>query len=338
MATENGVLRWGVMGTGSIASAFVQGLKAVENAQVTAVGSRTEEGAARFADRWAVPRRHADYRSLAQDPEVDVVYVATPHPAHHPNTLMCLEAGKHVLCEKPLAMNALQVAEMIAAAKDNDRFLMEALWTRYLPASRKVHSLVAQGAIGELRSLSADFGISVPYDPEHRLFSPELGGGALLDLGVYPLAFASHFLGELTVLGASRRLAPNQMVDSQTTVLVQGEHGVPGMLSCSTQAAMPNRAVLVGTRGWIQIERFWCPTDVVLHREGHEPESFSLPLRVNGYEYEAEEVTARVLAGERESPDMPWDESLRIARLLDLVRDMGGLVYSRSADKATVLG
>ena len=337
MTDDNGGLRWGVIGTGGIAHSFVEALRSTPTARVTAVGSRTLERAEEFADAWNIPRRHGDYADLAADPEVDAVYVATPHPWHHPNTLTCLNAGKHVLVEKPMAMNALQVSQMIAAARDNDRFLMEAMWTRYLPASRLVRDLVQDGAIGEVHWISAEFGVNAPYDPDHRLFNADLGGGALLDLGVYPLALASQYLGELTVVGATRQLSPDRMVDTHTTVLVRGENGGTASLACSSRTTLPNRAVLAGSKGWLEIPRFWAATDVVLHRDGNEPEHFHRPFRANGYEYEAEEVALRVAAGQRQSPDMTWDESLRLAKVTDRIRDVGGLSYSPPTVKAIPL-
>lgn len=336
MTDDNGGLRWGVVGTGGIAHSFLEGLRAT-SARVTAVGSRTRARADEFADAWGVPARHGSYEELAQNPDVDAVYVATPHPWHHPNTLTCLNAGKHVLVEKPMAMNALQVSEMVAAARANDRFLMEAMWTRYLPVSRLVRALVDDGAIGEVCWLSAEFGSNVPYDPDHRLFNADLGGGALLDLGIYPLAFASQYLGELTVVGATRQLSPDRMVDTQTTVLVRGEQGATGTLTCASRTTLPNRAVLAGSKGWLEIPYFWAATTAVLHRDGREPEEFHRPFRANGYEYEAEEVARCVAAGESESPDMPWSESLRLARISDQIRDVGGLVYSPANVKAVPL-
>ncbi|MFY7068263.1 Gfo/Idh/MocA family protein [Nocardiopsis changdeensis] len=337
MTDENGVLRWGVLGTGGIAHSFMEGLRATPTARVTAVGSRTWERAQEFAAAWDVPRAHGSYAELAADPDVDVVYVATPHPWHHPHTLLCLNAGKHVLVEKPMAMNALQAAEMTGAARDNGVFLMEAMWTRFLPAHRLARELVADGAIGELRQISAEFGVNAPYDPDHRLFNADLGGGALLDLGVYPLMLASWYLGELTVVGATRRLSPDHMVDTHTTVLVRGEQGATATLSCASLTTLPDRAVLAGTRGRVELPLFWAATEVVLHREGREPETFERPFRANGYEYEAEEVARCVAAGLSQSPDMPWEESLRLAALTDKVRDMGGLVYSAPTVKAVPL-
>ncbi|MFI6576110.1 Gfo/Idh/MocA family protein [Nocardiopsis sp. NPDC050513] len=329
----DGATRWGVIGTGGIAHSFLEALRATPTARVTAVASRSAERAGEFAAMWGIPRSHGSYEELARDADVDVVYVATPHPWHHPHTLMCLNAGKHVLVEKPMALNALQVAEMAAAARDHGRFLMEAMWTRYLPAYRWARELVADGAVGPLRSLSAEFGINVPFDPDHRLFNADLGGGALLDLGVYPLALAGDFLGELTVVGATRRLSPDRMVDTHTTVLVQGRDGASGTLGCASRSTLPNRAVLVGAEGWLEMERAWAPTEVVLHRDGREPEAFHRPYRGNGYVHEAEEVARCVAEGLSESPDMPWSESLRLARVMDLVRDVGVLAHD-TADGA----
>ncbi|WP_049577329.1 Gfo/Idh/MocA family protein [Nocardiopsis sp. SBT366] len=330
MTQQNGGPRWGVVGTGGIAHAFMEGLRAVPSARVTAVGSRTLDRAEEFGRVWDVPNRHGGYEELAADPDVDVVYVATPHPWHHPNTLLMLEAGKHVLVEKPMAMNALQVSQMVAAARANDRFLMEAMWTRFLPASRLARELVADGAVGELCTVSADFGINVPYDPDHRLFNVDLGGGALMDLGVYPLALAAQYLGELTVVGATRQLSPDRMVDTQTAVLVHGEDGVSASLTCASRNVLPNRAVLAGTDGWIEIPLFWAATELVLHREGRAPERFHRPFRANGYEYEIEEVGRCLAAGERQSPDMTWAESLRLAGVTDQIRDVGALVSGPS--------
>ncbi|WP_116247034.1 Gfo/Idh/MocA family protein [Nocardiopsis sp. FIRDI 009] len=326
MTDGEGGLRWGVIGTGGIAHSFLEALRATPTGRVTAVGSRSAERARTFADTWGIAVSHGGYAELARDEDVDVVYVATPHPWHHSHALMCLEAGKHVLVEKPMAMNALQVAEMVAAARSGGLFLMEAMWTRYLPAYRLARDLVADGMIGRLCSLSAEFGINVPFDPDHRLFNAELGGGALLDLGVYPLALATDFLGDLTIVGATRQLSPDRMVDTHTTVLARGEGGVAATLSCASRSTMPGRAVLVGTEGWLEMDRVWAPTEVVVHRDGREPEVFHRPYRGNGYVHEAEEVARCVARGLSQSPDMPWSESLRLARLMDLVRDVGGFV------------
>lgn len=328
MAEESGVLRWGVLGTGFIADFFLGGLSATPHARATAVASRRAETADAFADKWGIGRRHSGRKALAEDDEVDIAYIATPHPDHHSSALALLRAGKHVLCEKPLAMNARQAAEMAEAARGSGRFLMEGLWTRFFPVWHEVDRLLADGAIGELRSLHADFGINLAYDPGHRLFAPGLGGGALLDLGIYPVALASRYLGELTVAGAAARMAPNGVVDAHTSAVATGSDGAVATLSCGSQEPLANRAVLTGSTGRIEVERFWCPTEFSLHRDGREPEAVAFPNRANGMEYEIEEVAARINAGEQESPLMPWSESLRIARTLDEIRALTGVVYA----------
>ncbi|GAA3740736.1 putative dehydrogenase [Spinactinospora alkalitolerans] len=326
MLTETSPVRWGILGTGAIAERFVQGLRAVEGAEVAAVGSRTDATAHRFADRWEIPRRHGTHRSLAEDPEVDVVYVATPHPAHHAATLLCLEAGRHVLCEKPLALNAAQAREMVAAARNADRFLMEGMWTRFAPAMREIVALVESGTIGEVTTLIADIGWRSEYDPDSRLFAPALGGGALLDVGVYPIALASVFLGEPVGIDARAVKAPSG-VDSQVGLVISGSSGAVGLLSCSIETDMPNRAVIVGTRGRIEVGEWYNPTGFVLHLPGREPREFTFPRRANGFEYEAAAVTDLVRAGALESPLMPWEESLRIADTLDAIRARIGVAY-----------
>nr|WP_270070806.1 Gfo/Idh/MocA family oxidoreductase [Streptomonospora mangrovi] len=319
-------MRWGVLGTGAIAHRFMTGLRALPDAQVAAVGSRGAATAAEFARTWDIPRAHASYADLAADPGVDVVYVATPHSVHRDAAVLCLEAGRHVLCEKPLAVNAAQAEQMVQAARGAGRFLMEAMWTRFAPAMVRVRELVAEGAIGEVRMVSATIGGSVPYDPRSRLFDPALAGGALLDVGVYPVALAGEFLGEITGVEARATPAPTG-VDAQVAVVLTGAGGALGLLGCSVQAHIPRRAAIVGTSGSIELADWYCPTGLVLHRAGAESEEMAFPHIANGFEYEAAEVQARLRAGELESPLMSWDESLRIARVLDEVRARVGVVY-----------
>ncbi|PSK83564.1 putative dehydrogenase [Murinocardiopsis flavida] len=319
-------MQWGVLGAGRIARSFIAGLRAVEDAELAAVGSRSAATARAFADEFAIPRAHGGYRELAEDPDVDVVYVATPHPFHHAATLLCLEAGKHVLCEKPLAINAAETAEMIAAARRCDRFLMEAMWTRFSPAMREVARVVADGEIGEVRMLTADFGGYRAFDPADRAYAPELGGGALLDLGIYPLALASQFLGPITAITAQATLAPTG-VDARAGLVVTGAGGGIGSLACALDAEQATRAVVSGTKGRVEIEHFYNADAFTLHLTGRETREFTFPRQVNGYEYEAAEVTRLVREDERESSLMPLDETLSIARLLDEARRQVGVRY-----------
>jgi predicted dehydrogenase len=199
---DGAVPRWGIAATGGIAASFAQALHETEGAELVAVCSRTQDRADAFAREHGIPRAHGSYEALAEDPEVDVVYVATPHSRHCNDAIRYLEAGKHVLCEKPLAVDQREAARMVATARANDRFLMEAIWSRFLPAYRELGRILAEGRIGEVRLVEADFGFAARFDPEHRLFAPELAGGAMLDLGIYPVQLAHLVLGPPDVVRA----------------------------------------------------------------------------------------------------------------------------------------
>ncbi|MDQ1541907.1 MAG: hypothetical protein QOH29_2633, partial [Actinomycetota bacterium] len=217
-------VRWGIIGTGGIAATFAGDLALLPDAEIVAVGSRSQAGADAFADRFAIAHRHSSYEALARDPDVDAVYVATPHPMHRDNALLAIEAGKAVLVEKPFTINAAETRVLIDAAKAQGTFLMEAMWTRFLPHVVRIRELIAAGRLGELRSLTADHGQWFPSNPEFRLFAPELGGGALLDLGIYPLSFASMLFGRPTTVTAVSDKAMTG-VDAQTAVVLQYEGG-----------------------------------------------------------------------------------------------------------------
>lgn len=244
-------VRWGILSTGKIAHSFVQGLRFLPEAEITAVGSRTAEAAARFADVYGIPRRHGSYAALAEDPEVDVVYIATPHNLHAENTILCLQAGKAVLCEKPFAVNAAQAEQMITAARAKNLFLMEALWTRFLPAAIELKRLVAEGAVGEPRMLEASFGFTAPYDPDGRLFNPELGGGALLDLGIYPLSLACFLFGSPNRISGLADLGKTG-VDERAGVVLGFPRGQIAVLHFSLVADLPSDLTVMGTTGRIR--------------------------------------------------------------------------------------
>lgn len=211
--------RWGIIGTGNIASQFARGLALLDDAELVAVGSRTAESAHEFGERFGARTRHASYADLASDPDVDAVYIATPHPLHLENTLLGLEAGKAVLCERPFAINAHQAEVMIATARKRGVFLMEAMWTRFLPHMVRLREIVASGAIGELRMLQADFGFRTSFNPQGRLFDPALGGGALLDVGIYPISLASMLLGTPTRVTSMAHLGATG-VDEQSAIIL----------------------------------------------------------------------------------------------------------------------
>ena len=201
------MIRWGIIGPGKIAARFARSMTVVDDGRIVAVASRSAERAGAFADEFDIAGRYDDVRALVDDPDVDAVYVATPHSRHEADTVRCLEAGKHVLCEKPIALNAAQAGRMIAAAEAGGRFLMEAVWSRFLPSYRALVDLVSGGRIGTPMQVDADFGFRVPVDPAHRLFDPHQGGGALLDLGIYPLQLCTLVLGPVEHVAAAAVLA-----------------------------------------------------------------------------------------------------------------------------------
>ncbi|MGW4381813.1 Gfo/Idh/MocA family protein [Kitasatospora sp. NPDC004531] len=321
-------IRWGVLATGGIANSFVEDLAAVPGAQAFAVASRREESARAFAARHGIPRAYGSWQELASDPEVDVVYVATPHAAHHSATKLLLEAGKAVLCEKPFTLNAQQSAELVALARKREVFLMEAMWTYLDPNVRRITELVADGAIGEVRCVQAEFGFAATTDPAHRLWDPAAGGGALLDLGVYPVAFAQLLLGEPETVQAQARLTASG-VDAHTAVLLGHRGGATALLSCSLDAQCGQRASVQGRSGRIEIERdFFHPASFTLHRDGRSPETFAAPPAAgHGYGLEAAEVVRCLRAGATESPLVPLDGTLAVMRTLDAVRERIGVRY-----------
>lgn len=328
MADETRTIRWGILGTGSIARKFAAGLTALTDAELVAVGSRRAEKADEFADEFAGPRRHGSYAALADDPDVDAIYVATPHTLHKDNTLLCLRAGKAVLCEKPFAVNAADAREMVAVARQEGRFLMEAMWTRFLPAVAKVRELLAQGAIGETRLLRADFCFRAGWNPEGRLLNPALAGGGLLDVGVYTVSLASMVFGAQPSRIASLAHIGETGVDEQAAMVLAYDAGQLATLTCAVRVSTPHEAQIFGTEGSLRIHRpFWHATELTVNAAGKEPQHLELPYPGNGYTCEAAEVGRCLREGELESPVMPLDETLAILDTLDQIRAQWGLRY-----------
>lgn len=319
--------RWGILSTGQIARHFTEDLLRMPDAEVLAVGSRSQEAADRFAAEYGIPRAYGTWRGLAADADVDVVYVATPHSGHHEATMTCLRAGRGVLSEKPFALDRAQAEEMAAAARDAGVFLMEAMWMRFFPAVHTIAGLVADGAIGEVTAVHADFGLTGEYAPTHRLRSRALGGGALLDLGVYPVTFAHLFLGAPQVVQARARLSADG-VDENTGMLFGYASGAIAALTCSLVGDSPRRAVVTGTKGRIEVPRdFFRPTRFTLTRDERDDEVFETPVDGWGYHYEAAEVHHCLAAGLTESPVLPLAETLAVMGTLDAVRAQIGVSY-----------
>ncbi len=312
-------LRWGLIGTGWIADSFAADLAFTDSGRAVAVGSRRMETANEFADRFDIPNRHASYEELVSDPEVDVVYVATPHPMHHRDTLLALRAGKPVLVEKAFTMNAAEARELVDVARAEKLFLMEAMWTRFLPHIAQIRQLIADGALGEIVTVSADHGQWFAQDPEFRLFAPELGGGALLDLGVYPVSFASMLLGSPDTIKALIEPAFTG-VDGQTSMLLGYASGAQAVLTCTSLAKSPTRAAIVGTEARIEIDGdFYSPSPFTLIKRTGERTRFEQPHEGRGLWHQADEVARCLRAGLLESPLMPLDESVSIMQTMDAV-------------------
>lgn len=327
MAERPDKIRWGIVGTGRMADAFARCLKEVEDAELVAVGSRTGESAAAFAARHAARHAHADYASVADDAEVDVVYVATPHSLHHDNTLMSLQAGKAVLCEKPFAINANEAASMIEEARARGLFLMEAMWTRYVPAVVRLRELLTEGAIGEVQLMVAGGAYQPAPDPDFYLFRPELGGGVLLDAGVYLVSMASMIFGPPTNVMAAGTLG-QQGIDEQEGILLEHETGGMATLYVSLRAQSAPDMTVLGTAGRIHLHPpIFAPRRLTLTRYDGTDETFELPFAAEGYQFQAEEVGACLRAGRLESTVMQLDETLGIMQTMDTIRDQLGLRY-----------
>ena len=323
-------IRWGIMGTGNIAHKFARGLALLPDAEVVSVGSRRQETADAFGDEFSVPHRHASYDALVGDGDVDVVYVSTPHTFHRDNTLLALEAGKHVLCEKPFAINARQARDMVEAARDKGRFLMDAVWSRFLPTHVRAREILASGVLGEIRMVHADFGFRGTVDPRQRLFNPELGGGALLDVGIYDVQLASMVFGEAPTEIAALTSIGSTGVDEQSAMLLEYSGGRMAQLSCAIRTTTHHEASFFGTEGRLRLEApWWRGTALtVWMRPGPEGgETSHHPYEGNGYQHEAAEVMACLRAGKLESDIMPLDETLSLMETLDAVRAQWGLVY-----------
>jgi predicted dehydrogenase len=313
-------LRWGIVGTGNIAGTFSRDVQLLEDAQVVAVGSRSSQGAEKFGSQFEIARRHGSYEALVDDPGVDAVYVAAPQSEHLRTASLAIRAGKAVLCEKPFALNAAEAQELVDLARSSGVFLMEAMWTRWLPHIRRIGELLRSGVIGNVTTVIADHGQHVPPDRPHRLRRPDLGGGALLDLGVYPVSFASWVLGRPT--GVLAMGGVEDGVDAQTSVLLRHAGGAPAVLNTSLQARGTNRAAVIGTAGRLEVDEvFFAPSTFRLVREGGgRPETWQEPRVGHGLRYQVQEVHRCMAAGLAESPDMPLEESVSIMATMDEVR------------------
>ena len=314
-------IRWGIAATGGIAARFAQALHQAPDAELVAVGSRTQARAESFADEWDIPRRHGDYRALAADDGVDVVYVATPQSRHADDACLFLDHGKHVLCEKPLAMTEGEVLRMTASAQLAGRFLMEAIWSRFLPAYVTLWELLMHGRIGEPLFVEADFGFRLPVDPAHRLFDPARGGGALLDLGVYPLQLASLVLGRPDRVVADGHMGETG-VDETVAATLHHPGGKLAVVKASIRVNLACTARIAGSEGSIELPAFMhCPESLTVRDAFGQAEVIERPIEGEGLRYQVDEVHRCLAGGEHESPFMTLAESARLAATMDTIRD-----------------
>lgn len=319
-------IRWGILGPGRIAAAFAAGLQALPDADLAAVGSRSRERADAFADRFGIPVRHGSYEDLAADPGVDIVYVATPHPGHAPAMRLCLAHGKAVLSEKPFTVNAAEAREVVGMARSRRLLLMEGMWTRYWPLMRRLRSMVADGAIGEPLLVQADFGFRATFDPESRLFSPSLGGGALLDVGVYCVSLASMLFGKPRGVVGEAVLGQTG-VDEHDVIALSYDGGAMALLGTSVRVSTAQEAIVTGTEGRIRVHAPWWQPSVLTLSAGGAEETIELPREGNGFNYEAAEAMACLRDGRTETDGLPLDETVHVMETMDRLREQWGVRY-----------
>jgi predicted dehydrogenase len=322
-------IRWGILGCGNIANKFAADLKWVNDAELVAVASRSQTKAAELSTKYGVRHAFNSYEALVNCPEVDVIYIATPHGLHCEHTLLCLDQKKAVLCEKAFALNASQVKKMIQAARKNNVFLMEAFWTKFLPQYQKVESLIKSGRIGEIKMIQADFGFKAPSPGPQRLHDPLLGGGSLLDIGIYPVFAAISLLGPPTEIHATMQSFPSG-VDEQIAIVMKFKNGALANLSSTFAAATPVEAIVTGTEGYIRMSnRFHNATAVVEMIQNLLPaEIGAIHKEVGyGYQFEARHVVECLQSDLKESPVMTLADSLLLIETLDKIREKCGIRY-----------
>jgi len=320
-------VRWGILGTGRIARDFATALRDTPGATLAAVASRERPTAEAFADEFGIPLRLAGYDSLAACADVDLVYIGTPHAMHAENALAMLAGGKGVLCEKPFALNRAQAEQVVALARSRRVFLMEAMWTRFMPALAEAKRILASGVLGEVSQASADFGFAATGGPEARLFNPALGGGALLDVGIYPLSITAYLLGAVDAVRAQAELGPTG-VDLQTVFTLRHAGGALSTCACSLKARTPGLLTVSGRNGHLRLDApFHRAPTVTLTLAGELPREIPTPYLGNGYVHEAIEAQRCWTEGLIESPAMTHEETLHLMGVLDDIRRQVGVRY-----------
>lgn len=321
------IFKWGIIGPGKIAEKFAEALLNCPNAELWAVASRDKERAESFAKKYRAVKYYDQYEALINDEEIDVVYIATPHTFHYRHVLLCLNNKKPVLCEKPLSVNYQSALEMITLAKENKVFLMEAMWTRFLPVVKEVFRLIKQGEIGEIIFIKADFGYSFPYDTESRIFNMKLGGGSLLDIGVYPLFLALSLLGEPDSVKTFAHIL-SAGADESMNIMLGYKNGAMASLYSTILATTPTTAEITGTKGSITIQQPWYKASaIVLRKPDGTEKNISMPYGDTGFEFEINEVMSCLEQSTTESTLMPLDFSLMMARVVNEICNQCAIRY-----------
>ncbi len=317
-------IRWGILSTGTIAQNFAATARAMGDITLHAVASRGKAAADAFADAYGIAVRHGSYEALAADPDVDIVYVATPHSRHYEDMIMLIDAGKHVLCEKSFTTDAAQAEEIFARAKERGVFVMEAFWTKFIPLYRQIEKVIAEGKIGEIRMVTAQYGYTTAR--EARKFDAQLAGGTLLDIGVYAIGFACMMLGYDMDTVKSQLILNSAGTDAMDAVTLRKGAAI-AQLACAIGAQMPVHGAVYGTRGHLDIPEFKNPQRAMLCIDGQDPVELVQPFEINGYEYEIREAEACVRAGRLQSSLMTGEQTVAVMRIMDDVRRQNGLVF-----------
>lgn len=312
-------IRWGIVGAGRIAHTFAKDMSATSHGVLQSVAARSGDAAREFADQYGAPNSHGGYEGLYADPEVDAVYVATPHTLHLQNSGDALRAGKAVLCEKPITVNAAQCQALIDIANETSTYLMEAMWTWFLPAVRKAKEWVDAGRIGRIVQIKADFGYPLPYEADRREYAADLAGGCLLEMGVYPVALAALFTGRDPIdISVVSRHAPNGVEDDVAALFRYDDY--VATLGTSFRAKLQNWAYIIGEDAYVAIPNFWCANECQLWVLDEMVDRFDDGRTTAGFDYQIEAVNNDLLAGRTQSEIMPLSESLRFQRHMDLIR------------------
>lgn len=325
-------MKWGILATGTIAAKFADTVNQMEAGgeehSLRACGSRSLERAEAFAGRFHIPAAYDSYEALVQDDEVEAVYIATPNHLHYENCRLCLEQGKHVLCEKPFTINEAQARELFELAEEKGLFIMEAFWIRHLPALKKLQALIKEGAIGEVSFARSDYGFVAAGARKDRKFDSGLGGGALLDIGVYNLGFMHMVMGDEAPEHFTSAFHINEYgTDDYSSILLSYPGGRTACVTASIGTVMPREAVIYGSKGRIRLEDFQHAERLVLEPSEGEPEIFELPFDINGFEYQIRETARCAALGMTSSDVLKKEDTLTILKLMDEIRQSWGLVF-----------